>query len=207
MVVVLLAAAATQAQEIPDRKREQSKPVEKPKMFNKKEIADLNLTDEQMTKLKSMKRDMRQQMDELRKNDGLSPKEYHEKIEALRKDHQAKFQSILTPEQQKEMQKYKAARDARGSELKGKRRAKLKEKYNLTDDQMAKLADNHKIMSEKMRAIRENNSLKDDEKKEQIKQLMKERKENLKSILTKEQLEKMKEHRKDHPKKKKSEEI
>ena len=107
LVVIALATLTTQAQEIPERKREEFKPVEKGRMFNKKELASLNLTDEQKTKLKSMKQGLRRQMDEVRKQDNLSVKEYHEKVELLRKDQQAKFQSLLTPEQKTEMEKYK----------------------------------------------------------------------------------------------------
>jgi hypothetical protein len=44
--------------------------------------------------------------------------------------------------------------------------------------------------------------LKDEEKKEQIKQLMKEQKESTKSLLTADQLKKMKENKKQHAEKK-----
>jgi len=202
VVAIALAALTAQAQEIPDRKREEFKPVEKGRMFNKKELADLNLTDEQKTKLKGMKRDLRRQMDEVRKQDNLSVKDYREKIETLRKDQQDKFQSVLTPEQKTDMQKYKDARNARVKELGKKKQAKMKEELKLTDEQLAKIADNRKATAQKIKTIRENNSLKDEQKKEQIKDLMKEQKKNMKSFLTDEQLRKMKENRKHHSKKK-----
>jgi Spy/CpxP family protein refolding chaperone len=193
IVAAAFAAITIQAQEIPERKREEFKPVEKAKMFNKKELANLDLTREQKTKLKSMKQDLRQQMDEVRKQDNLSAKEYREKMETLRKDQQAKFQSILTPGQKTEMEKYKEARNAKVKGFGKKKEAKMKEELKLTDEQLAKMTENRTASAQKLKAIRENDSLKDEQKKEQ--------KKNMKSLLTEEQLQKMKENRKQHSKK------
>jgi len=201
IVVIAMTALTTQAQEIPERKREAFKPVEKAKMFDKKELANLNLTDEQKTKLKGMKRDLRQQMDELRKQDNLSVKDYRDKTETLRKDQQARFQSILTPDQKTEMEKYKDARNAKGKEFGKKKQAKMKEELKLTDEQLARMTENRKATAEKIKAIRDNDTLKDEQKKEQIKEAMKAQKKNMKSFLTDEQLQKMKETRKQHKKK------
>ncbi|MEI9908598.1 MAG: hypothetical protein WDO71_02390 [Bacteroidota bacterium] len=46
-----------------------------------------------------MNEHFRKQSEELRKQDNITVKESREKMEALRKDHHAKFQSILTAEQ------------------------------------------------------------------------------------------------------------
>jgi Spy/CpxP family protein refolding chaperone len=202
MMIAAFATLSVQAQEIPDRKHEEFKPVHKERMFNKKELTSLNLTDEQKTKMKSMNQDIRKQMEDLRKQDNITVKESRERMEALRKDHQAQFQSILTPEQKTQIQKDKEARKAKVKEFSNKRQERMKEELNLTDEQSAKMTENRKAAAEKIKAVRENGSLKDEEKKEQIKELMKEQKESIKSLLTEDQLKKMKENKKHHTEKK-----
>ncbi len=207
LMVASFAAIAVHAQEIPDRKREESRRVEKERMFHKKELANLNLTEEQKTKMKSMNEHFRKQSEELRKQDNITVKESREKMEALRKDHHAKFQSILTAEQKAQIQKDKEARKIKAKEYGKKRQEKMKEELNLTEEQSAKMAESRKASMEKIKAIRENGSLNDEQKKEQVKELMKKQKESMKSILTEEQLQKMKEKRKDHGKRKQAENI
>lgn len=207
LMVASFAAITVHAQEIPDRKRGESRPVEKERMFHKKELANLNLTEEQKTKMKTLNEDFRKQSEELRKQDNITVKESREKMEAMRKDQQAKFQSILTSEQKVQMQKDKEARSAKVKEYGKKREAKMKEELNLTEEQSAKMAQNRKANMEKVKAIRENGSLSDEQKKVQVRELMKKQKESMKSILTEEQLQKMKENRKDHGKRKRAENI
>ena len=201
-VVVAFATLSIQAQEIPERKTKESKPIVKEKILNKKERASLDLTDEQKAKLKSMKQDLHKQMEGLRKQDNITVKEYREKMELLRKDQQAKFQSILTPEQQTEMKKYKEARNAKVKDFGKKKQEKMKEKLNLTDEQLSKMTQNRKETGERIKKIREDDSLKDEQKNEQIKKEMRKQKENMKSVLTEEQIKKMKENRKQRSKKK-----
>ncbi|MEI9908597.1 MAG: hypothetical protein WDO71_02385 [Bacteroidota bacterium] len=50
LMVASFAAIAVHAQEIPDRNVKESRRVEKERMFHKKELANLNLTEEQKTK-------------------------------------------------------------------------------------------------------------------------------------------------------------
>ena len=202
MMIAAFAALSVKAQEIPDRKHEEFKPVHKERMVNKKELASLNLTDEQKTKMKSLNQDMRKQMDDLRKQDNITVKESRERMEALRKDHQAQFQSILTAEQKAQIQNDKEARKAKMKEFGKKRQERMKQELGLTDEQSAAITENRKATAEKIKAVRENGSLKDEEKKEQIKELMKEQKESTKSLLTKDQLKKMKENKKQHAEKK-----
>jgi len=123
---------------------------------------------------------------------------------ALRKDHQAKFQSLLTPEQKVQMEKNNEARRARGKEYGEKRQAKMKEELNLSDEQMTKITASRKATAEKMKAVHENTALSDEEKREQVKELIKQQKESTKSLLTEEQKQKMKEHKKGHTRDKKT---
>ena len=199
MMVAVFAAITLQAQEIPERKREEFKPMHQERMFDKKELAALNLTDEQKKKMKTIREDFRKQMEELNKQENITVKEQRGRMEALRKDHQAKFQSILTEEQKAQLEKDKAARKEKAKEYGKKKEARMKEELKLTTEQSAKMAEQRKMTSEKVKAIRENASLTGQQKKEQVREVMKEQKEAMKSILTEEQWQQMKEKRKHHP--------
>lgn len=194
LLVASLAVATVNAQEIPQRKREAFKPVERERMYGKKELSSLNLTDEQKTKMKQLNEEFRKQSEELNKQDNITVKESREKKEALRKDHQQKFQAILTPEQKSQLEKDQAARSQRGT----KRGEKMKEKLNLTDEQSAKISANRAEMMEKVKGIRSNTALTQDQKDEQVKELMKKHRETTMSLLTDEQKAKMKEGKRKH---------
>lgn len=199
--VILMASLSVKAQEIPERETGESKPIIKEKIVNKKERDNLQLTDAQKVQLKSMNEDLRKKMDDLRKQDNLTVKEYREKMDALRTERQSQFQSILTDQQKSQMQKDKEANKARAEQFGKKRQAKMKEELNLTDDQMAKMNENRKASMEKINSIRDDKSLNEGQKKDQIKEIMKAQREKTKSILTKEQQKKMKELHKGHHKK------
>ena len=199
--VITLMALTAGAQEIPDRKTEDSKPIIKEKVIDKKERQSLNLTEDQQTKLKSMNQGLRKKMEELRKQDNLTQKEYREKMEALRQERQSQFQSILTPDQKVQMEKNKEAFKARSKEYGKRRDAKMKEELKLTDDQAAKMSENRKSTMQKIETINADKSLTDEQRREKVKDAMKSRKESMKLLLTDEQLKKLKENRKDHHKK------
>lgn len=201
LAAIAFVAITVQAQEIPDRKRGEFKPVQKHKTFMKKELSDLNLTEEQKTKLKTMNEEFRKQMDELKKQDQITVKEYREKMETLRKNHRTEFQSLLTPEQKEQIKKDREALKIKNKERAQKRMEKMKQELNLTEEQSAKMDEMKKANMEKMKAIRENGSLTEEQKTEQVKEVMKKQKGDLKSILTEEQLSKWKETRKRHGKK------
>ena len=71
----------------------------------------------------------------------------------------------------------------------------MKLKLGLSDDQVSRLSKNRSEMMEKMKTIRENKDLDDLKKKEQVKELMKQQKGKMKSVLTEEQLKKLKEQK------------
>src|SRR5438477_3798096 len=125
--VVLMAALSVKAQEIPERKTEESKPILKEKIINKKERDNLQLTEAQKVQLKSMNQDLRKKMEDLRKQDNLTVKAYREKMDALREERQSQFQSILTEQQKTQMQKDKEAYKARSKEFGVKKQERMKQ--------------------------------------------------------------------------------
>lgn len=197
---VLSMAFAAQAQEIPERKGEKPPMMERKKHHSRgMEFQKLNLTEEQKAKFKSQNESFRKQMEELKKNDNITVKDWKAKAESLRKEHKSNTQNILTTEQKAQVEKMKVEGKAKHEAIGKERGDKMKTALGLTDEQSAKMQYNRKEMGEKMKALRESTSLSDEQKKEQMKELMKKQKDNMKSILTEEQLKKMKETKHKRP--------
>jgi Spy/CpxP family protein refolding chaperone len=201
VLAIALALTAAQAQEIHERKSD-GVHKEDYKKHHGEEMANLNLTEEQKTKFKSMNEDFRKQMEDLRKQDNITVRESREKMEALRKEHHAKVEALLTTEQKAQLEKNKQERGIKMQERGKAHREKMKKELNLTDEQSAKLDASRKKMAEKMQSIRDDKSLTEEQVKEKSRELRKEQMQSMKSILTEEQLKKMKEMRKHHARKK-----
>ena len=201
-------AVALQAQEIPGRKAERpqmqdggNRHIQRGGKHNGQhmDLQKLNLTEDQKAKFKSQRESFRKELEELKKNDNITVKEYRDKMESIRKEHKASTEDIFTTEQKGLLEKMKSEGKAK-AEVIGKQRAeKMKVNLGLTDEQSAKMESNRKAMGEKMKAIRENKSLSDEQKKENIKELMKKQKESMKSVLTEDQLKKLKETKHQRP--------
>ncbi len=199
--LVLSLAFAVKAQEIPERK------AERPMMMHRNHkghhgmagMEKLNLTDAQKEQFKTQKESFRKQMEELKKNDNITVKEWKSKMETLRKDQKTKMQSILTSDQKAQMEKMKTEHKAMNEIDSKARMEKMKLRLGLTDDQVGKMTKNRTEMGEKMKALRENDKMDAEKKKEQMHELMKKQKEQLKSILTEEQMKKLHEGRKQGP--------
>ena len=116
-------------------------------------------------------------------------------MEAQRKEHRAKVQNILTDEQKAQLEKSRQERNAKSQERSNTRMEKMKTDLGLSDEQSAKLKSSREAMAEKMKALREDKSLNDENKKEQVKELRNKQKEEMKSILTEEQLKKFEEQK------------
>jgi Spy/CpxP family protein refolding chaperone len=197
---VLVAAAVvttSMAQDIPERKRPGHEM--KRKHHRGDEFKKLNLSEDQKAQFKALNEENRKQMAELKKNDNITVKEWNSKKEALRKDHREKMQTLLTTEQKAQLEKSKMDRKEKMGERSTARMDKMKTSLGLSDDQSAKLKSNRTAMQEKMKSIRENKSLDDQAKKEQVKELMKKQKEDMRSILTEEQLKKLDEQKQKRP--------
>jgi len=193
-VAVFTIAFITQAQEIPERKTERPPMMERKRHHHGMEFQKLNLTEDQKAKFKAQNESFHKKMEELKKIDNITVKEWRNKAEALRKEHKTNAQSILTSDQKAQLEKMKAEGVARHEAMAKSRGEKMKAALGLSDDQSAKMQANRVKIGEKMKAIRENTLLSDEQKRENMKQLHKEQKEFMKSILTEEQLKKMKEN-------------
>lgn len=200
-VLVASIAFTVNAQEIPERKGGRPMMHERQKGHHDRSMAmkQLNLSEAQKEQFKVQKQSFQKQMDELKKNDNITVKEWKSKMETLRKDHKAKMENIFTAEQKAKLEKMKEEKKAMHQVDAKARLEKMKIHLGLTDDQAAKLSTNRTKMAEKMKALRENKSLPEEKKRAEMKELMKQQQESMKSILTEEQLKKMKEGKKHRP--------
>jgi Spy/CpxP family protein refolding chaperone len=176
-------------------------------------MKQLNLSEQQKADMKSINEDFRKQLGELRKNEDITVKEWKSRMESIRKDHQSKFNSILTDEQKTSIEKMKTDRKEgmhkRGNRFQQGRKSfhynrsgpgrmngeKMKAELGLTADQSAALQKNRADNMAKMKALREDKSLSPEQKKAEIKKFHEQQKESLKSILTPEQLQKLQQHK------------
>lgn len=192
-VIVLSMAFAVQAQEPPGKKGERHHSMDKRKHHHGMDMQQLNLTEEQKASFKTQNENYRKQMEELKKNEAITVGESKSRAATIRKEHKAKIDGLLTSDQKAQLQKMKAEGKEKHAAMSKERGERMKTELGLTDEQSAKMQTNRKAMGEKMKALRENNTLTADQKKEQMKELMKQQKENMKSVLTEEQLKKLQE--------------
>jgi len=198
-VLVLSTVLAVKAQEIPERKSEKPQMMERKKHHEGMDMKNLNLTEEQKAKVKAQNETFHKKMEELKKNDGITVKDWKAKAETLRNEHKAAMAGILTAEQKAQIEKNKTDGKAKFAEMEKKRGERMKVELGLSDEQSKKLEANRKEIGDKMKSIREDKSLSEDQKKEQMKEVMKKQKENMKSVLTEEQLKKLKESKHKRP--------
>jgi len=199
-LVAFSVVLAVKAQEIPERKTDHHPMHEKKQGMRRHhgmDMKNLNLTEAQKEQYKKEKEGFQKQMEELKKNDNITVKDWRSRMENMRKEHKAKLEGILTLDQKAQIEKNKEQGKAKRQEYGKKRAEMMKTRLGLTDDQSAKMEKNHKELMEKMKTLREDKSLSEDKKREQMRELLKNQRESLKSILTEEQLQKMKENKKD----------
>jgi Spy/CpxP family protein refolding chaperone len=159
-------------------------------------MSQLNLTDDQKQQAKSINDDYRNQLKDLGKNDNITLKDYRSKKASLEQERKSKFQALLTSEQKTKMADAKKERNKKMKMMSQKRMEKMKTDLNLTGDQVTKLQEQRKSSMEQMKAIKENSSLSEEQKKEQLMDLHKSMRESMNSILTADQLKKREELRK-----------
>lgn len=157
-------------------------------------MKELNLSNAQKQQAKSVREDYKAQYKQLDENkSSLSQQDYQTKKEQIRKEQRSKFESILTADQKSKMADLKKDQMAKRHSMHKKNRGKMKTTLNLTDDQVSKLKSQHENFKAQAQAIKENKSLTDEQKKENLMDLRKRSREDEKTILTAEQLQKKEE--------------
>jgi Spy/CpxP family protein refolding chaperone len=110
---------------------------------------------------------------------------------AIQKDHRQQMQNLLTPEQKAQIEKMKTERKEMAQVNAKARAEKMKIKLGLSDQQAQQLKELHTSTAAKMKQIHSDQSLSPDQKKEQIKSLVQDQKQQLKTVLSPEQLKQL----------------
>ena len=187
LAMVTIIAAQAQKKRITDGRRDL-----RDKMLTEK----LNLSEEQKQKAKTLNEDYRKKMTELRKKEDITVKEQRTQMMELNKKHREDMRGLLSKDQKEQIEKMKLERK-KMAEIDGDARMeKMKLRLDLNNEQVEKIKKQRTEMREKIKAIQENNSLDMTKKREEMKALLQERKESMKSILTEEQQQKMQERNK-----------
>lgn len=149
---------------------------------------ELNLTDEQKTKLKSIREQERKD------------------IKVLHDKYQDQRESVFTPDQKNTLESLKAERKEKGKGRKHhggkhkhfKKRAEFQNQLNLTQNQKDKMQKMRIESKGRFDALEKDESLSKEQKREKMMSLKKEQHEKMKSILTKDQIEKLESAKKTH---------
>ncbi|MEO7312679.1 MAG: hypothetical protein ABIX01_19995 [Chitinophagaceae bacterium] len=187
---IVLVAAATFAQPAIKEKADKK---EHGRQFHQghKGMEQLNLSDDQKAQMKASRADFHKQMKALESNENQTVKQLRDQRASLAKAQKAKFESILTPDQKSKMTEMKVKGRQKHEEHFAKHIDKMKQELNLSDNQVATIKKNQEANSGKIKAIMQNDQLDRTAKKEQLKAMRAEMKQNMDKILTKEQQEKM----------------
>jgi Spy/CpxP family protein refolding chaperone len=186
----------------------------------------LNLTADQKERMKAIREEYKTKSEALRKQDQLTVAEMKARREELHKSFRTQTESVLTADQKAQLEKVKAEKKAAGKEgkfergegrrgrseirdeiskrgkLKGRegirqKRAELRKELNLTAEQKEKMVSANAELKTRMTALKSDKSLTKEQKRAKIQELVKNRREQFKSILTKEQAEKLQALRKE----------
>lgn len=172
----------------------------------------LNLTDAQKQQMKSINEDFRTKMQALNKNGNITVNDSRAQREALMQERTNKISAILTPEQRTQFSQMIAQRGQDGNregrwgqrdgeragqfggdrmgQRGGDRIEEMKTTLGLTDDQVAKIKAGGESFRQRAEVIHNNQSLSEDQRKQQMESLRKDREANLKSFLTADQIAK-----------------
>ena len=161
-------------------------------------VKKLNFSDQQKQQLKTINSGFHKKLMELKKNEDITVRESKAQMSALHKDHREQMQALLTPVQKDQIAKMKQERMEMAKVNANARAEKMKIKLGLNDTQASQLKTIRTDMMAKMKSIHTDNSLSQEQKHEQIKALVMQQKDQLKTILTPDQLQQLQQMRMQH---------
>jgi hypothetical protein len=150
----------------------------------------VHYTPEQRKQVMAFNKEYHQKAADLFKQDNITLKQYKAGLIALQKDKKAKMEALLTTLQKDELALQRKRRTDNAQLMADHRLERLKQSLSLTDDQVTKLKAGQDNLRTQAQAIHENENLLPQEKREQLKQLMASRNDNLKTVLTPDQYSK-----------------
>lgn len=155
----------------------------------------LQLTEGQRKQSKAIRENASKQIEALYKNDKLTLGDFKKQKAAILKEQKAKLEGLLTAEQKTKLAEGKKRMADNMQVQAAARLERMKINLGLKDEQVAKIKTAQTQLREKIKALHEDESLLPEQKKAQMKALMDQQKESLKSVLTAEQLAKLESHK------------
>lgn len=159
---------------------------------------ELNLTEEQQEKMKSVNESFKSKMQALRSDESLSKDAKGEKMKELAQSKRTEMQALLTPEQQakmKEMGQKRKEMPRKGHHKfsqRNKRPGMMGRDLNLSDEQRSQMRSMNESFRKQMQDLKADNSMDKDARIAKRKELAAAHKDQMNSILTPEQQAKMK---------------
>ncbi len=157
----------------------------------------LNLSASQKEQMKAARQNTNTQLAALNKNDQMTVKDLKESKTAILKSQKQQMAGILTEDQKNQLAQSKTSSNNRQDNQAGKNLSRMKENLGLSDIQVTQIKANREADLAKIKAIKDNSALSRSEKKEQLKLISKNQKNNMTQILSLEQLIKIEESRKE----------
>jgi hypothetical protein len=151
----------------------------------------IRYTPEQRKQVMAINRDYQQKAADLFKKDNITLREYKAGLIALQKDKKSQLQALLTPAQKDQIAKRRQQAKENAQVMDAARMERMKIHLNLSDEQTAKIKAGQEALHNKAKAIMENDDLLPQQKREQLKALASQRKDNLMAVLTPEQASKL----------------
>src|SRR5690242_162101 len=154
----------------------------------------LNLTQDQQTKVQDIFKQQRSQAQAIRQNTSLTPEQQKEQLKQLRESTHSQISAVLTPEQQAKMKELRGKGFHKGF---GGGMAAL----NLTPDQHSKIQSIFQQSRSQMQALRQDSSLTSDQKRAKMQEIHQNTTAQINAILTPEQqqqFQQMRQHRGRH---------
>ena len=170
---------------------------------HRKQMAEqLNLSAEQKEQAKTYKKEFKEKMAQLEKNDQVTLKEYRLKRDALQREQKAKMKGLLTPEQQNKMAEMRKNKMEQRNAKRQQKMDRMASKLNLSSEQLNQVTARREATKKQVQALKDNNSYTREQKMEMIKELKKKNKEAFMAGLTEEQKKQIEEFKKNRKHKK-----
>ena len=150
-------------------------------------LKGLHLTPDQLKQAKTINDDFHKQLASLQGNDKISLGDYKSKLAAIHKDRKTKLLAVLNDKQKEQIAQHKKNAEINAQVKNAARLERLKLTLGLSEEQLSKIKTKQTELHSKIKAIHENDALLPEQKKEELKSLMAQRKDFIKTILTPEQ--------------------
>lgn len=161
---------------------------------HKSMMANLNLSEAQKNEARSIRKEYYQKIKNLEDDKSITLQDYRAKKSVLRDEEKMHFMKLLSEEQKELLAKGDGERNRKGYG-RSKENGKMMDNLNLCSEQANQLKNQREEFNKQAEEIKQNQSLTQDQRKQQLMELRKSQKESEKKILTQDQWQKREEMR------------